>query len=66
MIPVPTLHDITQGLQGVTKGPVVLRSGGILLGERMEGYNLSEIIVGTADPTQSCPRDSHGIPCRRY
>ena len=33
MIPIPTLQDIVQGLQGVTKeGPVILRSGGILLG----------------------------------
>lgn len=41
MIPVLTLRDIAQGLQEVTEeGPVILRSGGILLGGRMEGYNL--------------------------
>ena len=76
MIPVPTLHDNVQGLQGVTKeGPVVLRSGGIPLGGRMEGYNLSEIIVRAADPTQSCPSRltwnssstlSRGSSCRMY
>ena len=57
MIPVPTLDEIPQGLQGVTEEDlVVLRSDGILLGERVEGHNLSEIIVRTVDPTQSCRR----------